>query len=128
MKKSAVCGIIYDNKILLLKRNQLCRIKGWCLPGGKVDYGETFFEAVIRETYEETGIDIDIPSYAGEYPSIDNNYLCKVYYIKINKIPNIKLSPNEHVDYKWVEYDDTSEYELAGNTQKLINLIINSIN
>ena len=42
------------------------RIKGWCLPGGKVDPCETFIQGAIRETKEETGIKIGIPKYVGD--------------------------------------------------------------
>ena len=30
----------------------------WTLPGGNIEYGETFYEAGIRETKEETNLDI----------------------------------------------------------------------
>ena len=31
----------------------------WTMPGGSIEYGETFEEAGIREAKEETGMDID---------------------------------------------------------------------
>ncbi|MEA2701809.1 MAG: 8-oxo-dGTP diphosphatase [Candidatus Parcubacteria bacterium] len=33
----------------------------WCLPGGKLEWGETFEEGAIREVQEETGITIKDP-------------------------------------------------------------------
>jgi len=127
MKKSAVCGIISDNQILLLKRSDLGRITGWCLPGGKVDPGENFFEAAIRETEEETGIRINLPSYAGEAASSNNEYICKVYWTTVLEKPEVRLSETEHTDFKWVDFDDIRNYDLAGNTKKFIDLIFQSI-
>ncbi len=44
---------IEDNRRVLLVRHGY--IKGWSLPGGGVDKGETLREAAIRELREETG-------------------------------------------------------------------------
>lgn len=122
MKKSAVCGIIVRDEILLLQR--MGRIKGWCLPGGKVDPGETFIQGAIRETKEETGIKIGIPKYVGDGQSMDNQYLVKTYYITLDSKPEVTLSEGEHSDYEWVKFSDISKYELAGNTQDFIDLIV----
>ncbi|MEO2202227.1 NUDIX hydrolase [Paenibacillus pabuli] len=56
----SVGAIIHDNKILLVKTRSSSGY--WTLPGGKVEPGETLFEAVIREIYEETGLVVE--SYA----------------------------------------------------------------
>lgn len=57
MLKNAVNLIVVDavGKILCVTRRNT---KIWCLPGGKVDEGETALEAVIRETREETGFSV----------------------------------------------------------------------
>lgn len=62
------CGVILINeagKILMGKRNndvdkadsEMHEEGTWTLPGGNIEYGETFFEAGIREIKEETNLD-----------------------------------------------------------------------
>ena len=43
-----------DTRIVLIERKN--PPYGWALPGGFVDYGESFEEAAAREALEETGI------------------------------------------------------------------------
>jgi ADP-ribose pyrophosphatase YjhB (NUDIX family) len=45
-----------NNKIVLINRAN--PPKGWALPGGYVDYGESLESAAIREAKEETSLDI----------------------------------------------------------------------
>ncbi len=43
-----------DDRIVLIERKY--QPLGWALPGGFVDYGESFEQAAVREALEETGI------------------------------------------------------------------------
>lgn len=45
-----------DDSIVLIKRKN--PPYGWALPGGFVDYGESFEKAALREAKEETGLDV----------------------------------------------------------------------
>ncbi len=47
-----------DGKIVLVKRKN--PPYGWALPGGFVEYGESYEEAAIREAKEETGLDVEL--------------------------------------------------------------------
>lgn len=62
----AVAAIVRDeqNRVLMIERtdNGL-----WAVPGGAQDLGETTREAAIRETLEETGIQIDVTDIVGIY-------------------------------------------------------------
>ena len=57
-------GIIRNenNEILILKRHPKSRTdpNTWELPGGKVEAGEFFDDALIREIKEETNLDCEI--------------------------------------------------------------------
>jgi 8-oxo-dGTP diphosphatase len=56
-----------DGKILILKRSTDSKTNPgkWELPGGKVDQGESFDHALIREVYEETNLKISLEHVVG---------------------------------------------------------------
>jgi len=51
-----------DNKILLVRHRKGNRLY-WVLPGGRLEYGETFHECAVRELKEETGLDIEVEKF-----------------------------------------------------------------
>ncbi|SEK25444.1 NUDIX hydrolase [Paenibacillus sp. OK003] len=51
-----------NNEILLMKGR-----RGWEMPQGCVEEGETITQAAIREVKEETGIDIELIKFCGLY-------------------------------------------------------------
>lgn len=48
-------GTGQDRRVLLIKRSD---IGAWAIPGGMVDPGESAPEALVRELFEETGVDL----------------------------------------------------------------------
>ena len=90
----------------------------WTPPKGHLDEGEIELETAIRETKEESGLDIDL-----DYKIIDLNYKIELNYL-VNgkqkcvyywiaqlehlKDPQVKLS-DEHIDFKWLELEKAVE-------------------
>ena len=54
-----------DNRIVLIYRKNPPH--GWALPGGFIDYGESAQDAAIRESMEETGLQIALREILGVY-------------------------------------------------------------
>jgi 8-oxo-dGTP pyrophosphatase MutT (NUDIX family) len=53
-------------KVLLTRRTDNGR---WCLPGGRMDTGESAAEACVREVLEETGLEVEVVRLIGLYSS-----------------------------------------------------------
>lgn len=62
-------AVIFDehSRVLLCHRRDL---DVWNLPGGGVESGELSTEAVIRETKEETGLDVVVERLVGVYGKV----------------------------------------------------------
>lgn len=115
IKKHAVCAVIFkDDQILLIKRSNEDKFRGgvWEIPGGKVEPNENFKDAVIRETKEETNLDVSsIEKYVGHVDYPVKEIKVRLFMFVANaKDTGVKLIPREHQEYKWVTVDKLEEY------------------
>jgi 8-oxo-dGTP diphosphatase len=73
--------ILSERRVLLAIRSDL---RGWELPGGHVQAGESSQAALIREVHEETGFDIAVERHVGDYvrtgfrPYTASVYTCRI--------------------------------------------------
>lgn len=101
------CYIEHDGKFVLLHR-QPHKSSGdrWGLPAGKVDAGETFSQAMSRETREETGLVIpedDLTFFRTVYVRhADRDLAYHMFSTHLAEKPNISLRSDEHQAFAWV--------------------------
>jgi 8-oxo-dGTP pyrophosphatase MutT (NUDIX family) len=76
--------IVSAAAIVLNDKNELLLIKGprrgWEMPGGQVEVGESLSQAAIRETKEESGIDIEIIKFCGIFQNVGNS-ICNTLFL-----------------------------------------------
>jgi len=65
--EGTVCWILKDGKALLQLKTRGISEGKWNAAGGHVEKGETPFECVKREVFEETGLTIGEPTYHGKF-------------------------------------------------------------
>lgn len=111
--------IILDGKIALIKRgNEPSRGK-WTIPGGLVELGESPEQAVIRETKEETGLDVENPRLIDVVSNVDLDEKGKVkyHYVIIDYFVHVKAgtaeASSDAVELRWVPFDEVEGYDLT---------------
>lgn len=111
-------SIILDSqrRVLLCKRRDKDL---WNLPGGKVEKGESPWEAAIREAKEEIGVDIEIEKLAGVYFKREAD---EVVFQFVAKIMHGELAPSDEAEA--IKYFDaaTLPENTAPRQRQRINL------
>jgi 8-oxo-dGTP diphosphatase len=104
--KVVSCFVQVGEEILLLHR-QPYKIHGnqWGLPAGKVEEGETIFEAILRELREETGIEADLKLFRSlgmRFVRQDKDFDYYMHRIVLPSKPKIIISQPEHQSFCWI--------------------------
>ena len=95
--------VIRDGLVAVVHRP---RYDDWSLPKGKLDEGETFEEAALREVWEETGLRAALVRELPEvrYPVRGRPKLVRYWLMSVDEDPG--FSANDEVDeLRWVSPD-----------------------
>ncbi|MDO4177182.1 MAG: 8-oxo-dGTP diphosphatase [Bacillota bacterium] len=118
---TVLCLIEDENKILLQNRVKN-DWQGYALPGGHVEPGESFVDAVVREMKEETGLTVINPRLAGvkQFPIENGRYV--VLLFKATRWSGDLISSDEG-QMEWVEYDNLTSIKTVDDFDELIRVI-----
>ena len=119
-----VLCLITDGDRILLQNRTKNEWQGYTLPGGHVEPGESFVDAVIREMKEETGLDIKNPRLAGvkQFPIEGGRYV--VLLFKANEYSGTVVSSDEG-QMVWVDSNHLPEIHTVDDFEDLIRVINN---
>ena len=95
---------------------------GVCFPGGHVEPGESFVEAVIREVQEETGLTIEKPRLCGTkqfQTRKDERYV--VLFYKTDKFSG-QLRSSEEGEVFWIPRADLPKYQTVEDFGDMIKV------
>lgn len=105
-----------QGRVLILRRANSAHATGdWCLPGGKVDYGDTVEESAMRELEEETSLmchSLRFLFYQDSLPPELGEMHCINLYFECEASGNPVLN-EESSGYAWIGPSDLKDYQIA---------------
>lgn len=119
------CYVQVQEHLLFLCRHP-AKIEGgrWGTPGGKGNPGESLRAAGRRELAEETGIDLEedaLTFRALFYVRLSyGDFEYAVFDASLLERPDIRLSPDEHVEYRWVTPQEALALPLMEDEDEVI--------
>jgi nucleoside triphosphatase len=109
-----------ENKLFLMKSHKWSDM--YVIPGGHVEIGETFHEALEREVKEETGLSIYDPQFICFWEFIDGKEFHKkkhmIFFNYVVRTKDTKVTLNgEAQEYIWVYPEESLKLPLNSYTR-----------
>ena len=113
--------VLLDGKILLVKRvTDAALFPGcWAFPGGKAEPEESPEETVIRETFEETGL-----NFVPRELFITNFFEDRMMHRYLGEWSGeVRLQESEIESFGWFAFDETKEMDFAFDYRSVVDLL-----
>ena len=119
-----ICMIYNGGRVLVESRTNP-DWPGITFPGGHVEKGESFTDAVIREVYEETGLKISFPRLCGikDWTEDDGSRYMVLFY-KTDKFSGELVSSDEGEVF-WTKLSELKSLDLAEGMDKQLEVFLN---
>ncbi len=116
--------MVYDGNRVLVQEKLDNDYSGITFPGGHVEKGESFTDAVIREVFEETGLKISSPVLCGikDWSNDDGSRYMVLFY-KTNKFEG-QLSSSNEGEVHWIELEEMKKAKLAVGMDKMLEVFL----
>ena len=119
-----VTGVLIEKNQILIVRQKVNPSRGWSLPGGCLERGETLLEAIVREMKEETGLDVSVRRllYVADKPK---DALLHITFELQREAGELQLPTNEFdsnpiSDVKFVNIDELNNYGFSEKWSRIV--------
>ena len=105
---------VKEENLLLIKRGTEPERGSWSLPGGRVEFGESVIAAVVREFYEETGLECvcgDLLSWV-ERMDLEYHFVILDFSVTVLDSKEPKAS-GDAAEVRWVKFADLKDLKLV---------------
>lgn len=118
-----VLCLVHNEDAYLLQNRIKNDWKGYTLPGGHIEGGESIVDAVVREMKEETSLTILNPRLCGikQFPIKDGRYI--VFLFSADEYEG-ELISSEEGDMHWIKKDELSNVNLVSDFNMLLQVML----
>ena len=120
--------IVSAATIVLNSKNEILLIKGpkrgWEMPGGQVEEGESLTAAAIRETKEESGIDVEILKFCGIFQNVEKS-ICNTLFLA-KPIGGTPTTSPESLEVGYFPIEEALEMVTFGNFRQRIEYCLDT--
>ena len=87
----------------------------WSLPGGRVEAGESLYEAVVREVMEETGLEVVVDRFVGHVERIGDDYHFVILDFAVALLDGDvdPVAGDDAAEAAWVPFEDLGDLRLV---------------
>ena len=118
--------MIYDGNRVLVQDRRDPDWPGVTFPGGHVEAGESFTDAVVREVLEETGLKISNPRLCGikDWTNDDGSRYMVLLY-KTDRFEG-ELKSSSEGEVFWMDLEDFKKADLARDMSDMLRVVSSS--
>jgi 8-oxo-dGTP diphosphatase len=122
-------AIIKEKKILLIQSADGDQKGKWGPPAGHAEEGENPQQVAIRETKEETGLDVEIKGLiqVGAFNYKEKDYIAVFYLAEAKDLSKLKLQKEEVSDHVWASLDDLKNNKYPFRKKFLLKPLIKAL-
>jgi 8-oxo-dGTP diphosphatase len=103
-----------DDHILLIRRGRGPAQGFWSVPGGRVEWGETLAEAVVRELHEETGLEGVCDALLGWVERISDSHHFVILDFRVTIVTAVEpVAGSDAAEAAWVPLSQVMELSLT---------------
>jgi 8-oxo-dGTP diphosphatase len=107
--------LVRDEHVLLVRRGHGPAQGRWSVPGGRVEAGETLHEALVRETFEETGLEVVVDHFLGWVERIDEGFHFVILDFAVTALDPTQppVAGDDAAEARWVPLTDVGDLRLV---------------
>jgi 8-oxo-dGTP diphosphatase len=102
-------------RVLCIRRGHGPGAGLWSLPGGRVETGESLHEALVREVFEETGLEVVVDHFVGYVERIgdDHHFVILDFAVTLLDADADPAAGDDAAEAAWVPLEDLGDLRLV---------------